>query len=397
MLIKNGNVFLDGHIEKCDVEISETVTAIGDLSGSSHENDILDASGLYVFPGFVDIHTHGGGGGDFMDACEESFDRALRFHAKSGTTSVVVTSVTADPSDICRMLALTKKYMDRQDCSNGARVLGAHIEGPYLSLKNKGAQHEKHLRVPAVDSYDFILDAADVIKTVTIAPELDGAVEMTREMVSRGIVVCGGHDDGCYEKVLPVIEAGLKHCTHLWCAMSTVHMRNGRRSAGLCEVGLLSDKLSVEVIADNHHISPEMIRLIYKCKGSDKMCLVSDCLRAGGMPEGKRLYKLGQGSDPDAMDFIVADGVAKLPDGSRFAGSIQPISQMLRNVVFDAGIPLEEAVKMVTSTSADIINEKSIGRIACGNKADFCIMDRNLVPFMTIVNGKIIYRKENNS
>ena len=124
------------------------------------------------------------------------------------------------------------------------------------------------------------------------------------------------------------------------------------------------------------------------------MCLVSDCLRAGGMPVGESLYKLGQDSDPDAMNFIVADGVAKLPDGSRFAGSIQPISQMLRNVVFDAGIPMEEAVKMVTSTPADIIKEKTIGRIVCGNKADFCIMDRNLVPVMTILNGKIIYRKE---
>lgn len=414
MVIKNGNVFLDGNIKKCDISFEEKITAIGDTAvsdtagrdnvkeksaerkhsiSSCLEQEILDAEGLYVFPGFIDIHTHGGGGGDFMDATETAFEHALKFHAENGTTSVVATSVTADPADINRMLEMTRAYKNGIFASVGARVIGAHVEGPYLSKKNKGAQHERYLRVPSKDSYEFLLNAADVIKTVTLSPELDGAKEMTEALTEHGMIVCGGHDDGWYERVLQIMQAGMTHCTHLWCAMSTVHMRNGVRSAGLCEAALLKDQLSVEVIADNHHISPEMVELIYKCKGADRMCLVSDSLRAGGMPKGDARYRLGRESDTDAMEFIVADGVAKLPDGSRFAGSIQPVSQMLRNVVSSTAIPLEQAVKMVTSTPAAIIHETEIGSIKLGNKADFCIMDKELQPVMTIVGGRVVYTK----
>ena len=147
------------------------------------------------------------------------------------------------------------------------------------------------------------------------------------------------------------------------------------------------------MIADNFHISPEMLGLIYKLKGSDKMCLVSDCLRGGGMKEDKRLYKLGSKNDPDAVDFIVSGGVARLPDESRLAGSVMPLSGMLKNAVYDAKIPLEEAIKTVTSTPADIIHEKTVGRIKCENKADFCIMSKDLEPLMTIINGKTVYEK----
>lgn len=387
MIIKNGSVFLEGRIVTCDLQFEEEITEIGKLDA-----DGLDVQGLYVFPGFIDIHTHGGYGSDFMDAKEEAYENVLAFHAEHGTTSVVATSVTATPEQIESMISFTRQYMKRE-LSVGARVIGVHVEGPYLSVKNKGAQHESFLRIPARDSYDFILKNADVIKTVTLSPELNGAEKMIRDLIQEGIIVCGGHDDGYYEKALSAIEAGMTHCTHLWCAMSTVHMRNGVRSAGLCEAGLLSDQLTVEVIADNYHISPEMIQLIHKCKG-DKMCIVSDSLRAGGMPEGDQLYTLGMLDDPNAQKFIVSDGVAKLPDKSRFAGSIQSLSQMLRNVVLDAKIPLEEAVKMVTSTPADIIHEEKIGRIRCGNKADFCIMNQNLEVIMTIINGKVVYNKE---
>lgn len=398
MIVKNGNVFLNESIKKCDIAFNERIKAIGEradqfASDITLGREILDAEGLYVFPGLIDIHTHGGGGGDFMDATKESFEQALRFHAKNGVTSVVATSVTAAPADIDQMLDMVRNYRTGKISSVGARVLGAHVEGPYLSKKNKGAQHERYLRVPSKDSYEFLLKAADVIKTVTLSPELDGAEEMTKKLTEHGIIVCGGHDDGWYERVLQIMQAGMTHCTHLWCAMSTVHMRNGVRSAGLCEAALLKDQLSVEVIADNHHISPEMVELICKCKGADQMCLVSDSLRAGGMPTGEARYRLGRASDADAMEFIVADGVAKLPDGSRFAGSIQPVSQMLRNVVSSTAIPLEQAVKMVTSTPAAIIHEADIGSIKLGNRADFCIMDKELQPVMTIVEGRVVYRK----
>lgn len=163
VILKNGNVFLDGKIKKCDVRFSQSITGIGEFA----DEEYIDAEGKFVFPGFIDIHTHGGGGGDFMDAEEESFERALRFHAENGTTSVLATSVTAPVADIEKMLAVTRKFMNKKT-DRGARVIGAHVEGPYISLKNKGAQHERHLRVPALDPYGFILDSCDVIKTVTV-------------------------------------------------------------------------------------------------------------------------------------------------------------------------------------------------------------------------------------
>lgn len=390
MIIKNGIVVTPDALLNCDIKVQgDTIVGLGRFD--DEKDLVIDAEGLYVCPGLVDIHTHGGGGGDFMDATEESFRKALTFHAKSGTTSLLATSVTAPVEQITRMVNAVREHVDGDNSM--CKIQGVHLEGPYLSLKNKGAQHESYLRVPVKDSYQFILDNSDVVKTVTIAPELAGAAEMTQALTEKGIVVCGGHDDGQKETVMPTIEAGLSHCTHLWCAMSTVAMRDGVRSVGLCELGLLDDRLTVEIIADNHHITPDMVKLIYKCKGAEQMCVVSDSLRAGGMPADGTLYSLGSCDDTTAQKFIVSDGVARLPDGSRYAGSIQPISQMVKNLVDDANIPLVDAVKMASLTPAKIAKlDEQIGSIAIGKKADFCFMDKNLRVVNTIINGKEMER-----
>ena len=388
MIIKNGNIIRDNQIKYGDdLHISGNLIAEDKAGG-----EIIDATGLYVCPGFVDIHTHGGFGGDFMDADKEAFDKALAFHSQYGTTSLLATSVTAPVEQVLDMLTLVREYKNREECE--CRVLGAHIEGPYISYKNKGAQHESFLRVPSRDSYDFILDNADVIKTVTIAPELDGAAEMAKKLTDAGIVVCGGHDDGEKSKILPVIEAGLKHCTHLWCAMSTVAVRDGVRSVGLCEMGLTDDRLTAEIIADDHHITADMIKLIFKCKSADKMCVVSDCLRAGGMPADGKLYILGTKKDPNAQKFIVSDGVARLPDGTRFAGSIQPVSQMVKNLM-DAGISMVDAVMTGSLTPARVIGvDDKYGSIEKGKIADLCVLDNSFKVVETIISGKTVYSSE---
>lgn len=390
MIIKNGNIIRDNQIKYGDdLYISGNLIVEENTGG-----EIIDATGLYVCPGFVDIHTHGGYGGDFMDATNDAFENALRFHGENGTTSVLATSVTAPVEQIVKMLKMVRKYKAASDLP--CRILGAHIEGPYLSYKNKGAQHEKYLRNPEKDSYDFIIENKDVVKTVTIAPELDGAAKMTADLKNAGIMVHGGHDDGEKDTILPAIENGLSHCTHLWCAMSTVAIRDGVRNVGLVELGLIDDRLTVEVIADNHHITPEMIKLIYKCKGADKMCIVSDSLRAGGMPENDTLYTLGRLEDENAQKFIVYDGVARLPDKSRMAGSIQPLSQMIKNIVFDAGIPLADAIKMASATPAKIIGVyQTIGSLDIGKRADVVLLDDQLNVKMTIKDGKVIYNAEN--
>lgn len=390
MIIKNGAVVTPYEILKgTDVKIDEgKIVGIGQYQPCGGEA-IVDADGLYVCPGFVDIHTHGGGGGDFMDACEDAFDNACAFHAKSGTTSLLATSETAPVDQITDMLSVVRDYKKRKNPV--CRILGAHIEGPYISYKGRGAQHEGYLRIPATDDYSFITDNDDVVKTVTIAPELEGAVKMTTDLKAHGIVVCGGHDDGEKSNIMPVIDAGLSHCTHLWCAMSLVAMCNGVRSVGLCELGLIDDRLTVELIADNHHITPDMVRLVYRCKGADKMCIVSDCLRAGGKPVDGTLYSLGSIKEKDAKKFIVSDGVGRMADGPHYAGSIQPLSQMLRNLVFDAGIPLVDAVRMASLTPAKIIGVDSIlGSISVGKYADFCLMDSGLQVVDTVIEGKLL-------
>ncbi len=388
MFIKNGTVITpDGMLENTDVLIKEgKIAAIGkDISSDGEET--VDATGLYVSPGFVEIHTHGGGGGDFMDCEEQAHLAALRFHAKNGVTSLLATSVTAPVSQTVDMINFTRPYLAREDLP--CRILGVHLEGPYLSLKNKGAQHESFLRVPSRDDYSFITDNSDTVRRVTLAPELDGAKEMIEQLTQKGIVVSGGHDDARYEDILPAIKAGMTHTTHHWCAMSMVSMRDGVRSIGLVESGMLHDELTIEVIADNHHMTPEMVKLLYNCKGADGICAVSDSLRAGGMPVGDTLYTLGVKTDPNAQKFIVSNGVARLPDGSRYAGSIQPLGQMLKNIVFDAGIPLVDGVKMVSTTPAAIIGEGDrLGSIEVGKLGDICLFDEAINIKATFIGGR---------
>ncbi len=390
MILRNGCVVTPFEIcRDVDVRIKDGIIAeIGNITECADET-VCDLQGKYLCPGFVDIHTHGGFGGDFMDATDESFDNALRFHGTHGTTSVVPTSVTAPLEQIETMLSAVRRYRDKAPTT--CRVLGAHLEGPYLSMKNKGAQKQEFIRVPARDGYAIFTDNADIIIRATIAPELPGSAEMTKELTAAGIVVFGGHDDGERDLIMPVVDAGLAGCTHWYCAMSVAAMRNQVRSVGLMEIGLIDDRLTLELIADNHHLPPELVRLAYRCKGAEKICLVSDCLRAGGMPIDGKLYSLGLLGDETAQRFKVADGVAVLPDGTRYAGSIQPLSQMVRNLVLDCNVPLADAVRMASLTPATVVRmQDRIGSIAVGKYADLCILDSDLQVVNTMVNGQFL-------
>ena len=391
MIIKNGNVIIGDKIIKTDIKTENGF--ISHIGNAGDDNVVINAEGKYVSPGFVDIHTHGGFGGDFMDATEDSFNNALSFHSQNGTTSILTSSVTAPIDDICDMLTVTRKYMKKENPL--CRVLGAHIEGPYISYKNKGAQHEKYLRVPSRDSYDFILDNKDVIVNVTIASELDGMEKMIKDMKKCGIFVSCGHDDGRIESLSKAIDAGVTNCTHWYCAMSTAQVLDGVRSVGMMELALIDDRVSIEIIADMFHITPHLAKMAYKNKGADKICVVSDCLRAGGMPVGSQLYSLGSIKDESAQKFIVSKGVGRLPDGTRFAGSLQPLSQMVKNLVTECDIPLVDAIKMATITPAKTINKQDkIGSIEVGKYADFCIMNKDLKVEKTIVGGKIVFEQD---
>ena len=264
--------------------------------------------------------------------------------------------------------------MQKED-KTGANVVGVHLEGPYLSIQNRGAQKLEELAVPKKDDYSYMIEYADIIKTVTISPELGGAEKMTKILTEKGILVSGGHDNGIYPEFMPAIENGLRHVTHIYCAMSELRFKDGIRNVGLREYALTDDNLTVEMIADNKHIPPELAKMIIRAKGEDKVCVVSDCLRCAGMPNDGKLYQLGSGET--AQLIRVNDGVATLADGSRFAGSITCVRKMVKNLI-DAGIPIFDAVRMGTLTPATIIGEeKNIGSLETGKNADICILNEN--------------------
>lgn len=398
MIITNGIVISPFQaVYGLDVVVrGDTIDGFKDTGTYTVEDkDIIDVSGYYVCPGLVDIHTHGGGGSDFMDASYEDYSKALRFHSSNGTTSLLTSTVAAPVEQIVDTLAITRRFKDQ--VISGCRVLGAHLEGPFLSRKNKGAHIEDYLLVPKESGYRFIQENADVIVNATVSPELPGCIEMIRDLVELGIVVSGGHDDAVDYEVRAAIDAGLTNLTHIFCVMSSVAAKHGKRRVGLTEIGLVDERLSVELIADNHHLPPELVRIAYKCKGAQKACVVSDCLRVGGMPADGTVYTLGSRNDAHSQRVVVVGDVAALPDGSRLAGSVQPLSRMVQNLVRNCGIPLVDAICMASFTPAKIIGkEQSIGSIAPGKKADFYIMDRDLIPRMTIVDGDIVFSSEDN-
>ena len=382
LILKNANVITENEILKGqDVKVVD-----GKIQGVGKFNeDGVDCTDKYISAGFIDIHTHGGYGSDFMDATNEAFDNVLRFHADNGSTTVLPTTVTAPVSSILEFIERLKNY--KKTHNKYAKVYGVHLEGPFLSVRNKGAQKEEFLLNPQNDDFSFILNNKDIVKTVTISPELDVDGSMTKSLTENGIIVCGGHDDGIYPEFIPAIENGLNHLTHLYCAMSEVRFKDGKRNIGLREYGLLDDNLSVEIIADNKHIPPELAKLIFKCKGKNKVAVVSDALRCAGMPADGSLYRLGKGDDESAQLFKVADGVAVLADGSRYAGSITPVHQMVKNLI-SAGVSVVDAFRSATSNPAKIIKATDIGRIEKGYKADLLVLDENFNIEQVYIEGK---------
>ncbi len=373
MVIKNGKIItptqiLDGY----DLLIENGI--IKEIGTSLCDGTVLDAHGAYVTPGFVDIHTHGGYGADFMDSTAEAFETALQFYLDNGTTTVVATSCTAPRESIVSFLDFTKGYL----ASNPAKariVAGVHLEGPYLSVRNRGAQKEEELAVPDTDDYSYMLQYPGLIKTVTISPELPGAEIMTKRLCDVGITVSGGHDDGIYPEFIPAIDAGLSHLTHHFCAMSELRFKDGIRNVGLREYALNDDRLTVELIADNRHIPSELAKMIIRAKGADRVAVVSDSLRCAGFLKDDKLYKLG--ADENAQLVKIGDGVAVTADGTRFAGSITPVRQMVKNLI-DAGIDMVDAVKIGTLTPARIIGEDAtVGSIEVGKRANLAILDQD--------------------
>ena len=349
---------------------------------------IVDAGGNYVSPVFIDIHVHGGGGYDFMDGTEEAFLAIADLHVRYGTTSMVPTTLTSGKAELLNTLAVFSSAQKKNVA--GARFLGLHLEGPYISINQCGAQDPKFIRDPDPAEYEEILRLSDDIKRWSAAPELRGATAFGKYCVSRGVLPAIAHTDAVYEDVIEAFNNGYTLVTHLYSAMSGVTRRNAYRFAGVIESAYLIDGMDVEVIADGIHMPPPLLKLAYKIKGADRIALITDAMRAAGMPEGESVL----GNIDSGLKVLVEDGVAKLPDRSSFAGSVATADRLVRTMIAMADVPLPEAVRMMTATPARIMKmEDSIGTIATGMMADLVIFDQDITITNTFIKGVEVYNR----
>lgn len=346
---------------------------------------VIDVDGRYLSPGFIDIHTHGGGNADFMDGTLDAIYQACRAHLEYGTTSIVPTTITSTKESLLSFVDLFNRVdLNREDMPN---ILGLHLEGPYFAYEQRGAQDPKHLRNPDPEEYEAVLSRTDRIIRWSFAVELEGADRFLRVLGGHRIVSSLAHSDATCEQVFRAYESGISALTHFYSAMSGVRRINAYRVAGAIEAGYLLDDLFVEVIADGKHLPKELLRLIYKVKGADRICLVTDSMRAAGMPDGKYIL----GNLQTGMETIVEDGVAKLPDRSAFAGSVSTSDRLVRTILEMTDAPMHEAVKMMTLTPAKLLrigNRK--GSISEGKDADLLIFDEKIDVKLVMVRGRVL-------
>lgn len=346
----------------------------------------IDAGGKFVAPGFIDIHVHGGGGHDFMDGNESAFLKIAEAHAKHGTTAMLPTTLTSEKEGLLDTLTIYESAIKKN--TSGAQFLGMHLEGPYFAMNQRGAQDPRYIRDPDPEEYKAVIAHSSSIRRWSAAPELKGAIEFGRYLRRHGILAALAHTDAIYEEVVEAFENGYTLATHLYSAMSGVTRRNAFRFAGVIESAFIIDEMDVEIIADGVHLPAPLLKLVYKIKGPDRTALITDAMRAAGMPPGKSVL----GNLKTGLPVIVEDDVAKLPDRSSFAGSVATADRLVRNMVRLADAPLIDAVRMMTSTPARIIGVGDRkGSITQGKDADLVIFDENIKIHTTIIAGKVVY------
>lgn len=345
----------------------------------------IDARGLYLAPGFIDIHSHGGGGADFLDGTADAFAQAAALHACHGTTTIVPTATSGTCEETLAMLAVFQEVRTRS--AQGADMPGVHLEGPYFSMEKRGAQDPRFVRDPAPEEYNRILSAGKDILRWSAAPELPGALDFGRELKKQGILASIGHSDANYDQVLAALDAGYTHITHLYSCTSTVHRKNTLRQAGIVESAYLMNDLTVEIIADGIHLPPPLLQFVYRFKGPDKTALVTDSMRGAGMPEGLSVL----GSLTNGQQVRLEDGVAKLMDRSALAGSTATMDRLVVNMLRLAGATLPDAVKMASTTPAIIMGFHDRGRLENGLRADLVLFDEEIIVKRTIVAGNTVF------
>jgi len=360
--------------------------AEGDLDVEGAE--VIDAARQYIAPGFIDIHVHGGGGYDFMDETEEAFIKIAETHAMFGTTSMVPTTMSATREAMVKAMEVFERV--RSLPVMGSRLLGVHIEGPYFSMNQRGAQDPKHIRNPDPGEYQEIIDHYKGLVRWSVAPELPGALEMGGALRKKGVLAAIAHTDALYDDVVKAVECGFSLATHLYSCMSGVTRKNAFRYAGVIESALLMDEMDVELICDGIHLPAPLLKLVYKIKGPSRIALITDAMRGAAMPEGESVL----GNLKDGLKVIIEDGVAKLPDRSAFAGSVATADRLVRTMHQLAEVPIHEAVYMASTTPARIMGvDHYTGSLEEGKDADIVIFDNDVNVSHTIVKGVSVFKR----
>lgn len=346
--------------------------------------EIIDAKGAYLSAGFIDTHIHGGAGCDFMDADPEGFGKIAAYHASNGVTSMLATTLAGDSCETERVLDTFNKVAPEIDCCN---LLGVHLEGPYFSPLQKGAQDPKYLKNPDMEEADRYFSFG-CVKRWSIAPELDGAMKLGRLCKDRGVIASVAHTDADYYTVKTASENGFTLMTHLYSGMSQARIRDGRRVGGAVEAGLLLDDLYVELIGDGFHLTESVLQLILKCKGYEKIILTSDAMRGAGLPDGTvtRLGSLTRG-----QEVKIYGGVAHTMDGTAFAGSVASGNRLLKTILSCTDAILPQGVAMLTENPAKLLGiDDRKGRLCVGYDADMVLFDEDINVISVLNGGKIL-------
>src|SRR6266446_811302 len=344
---------------------------------------VIDAHDAFVAPGFIDMHVHGASGRDTMEGAVEALAQIAKFHAAGGTTAMTPTTTTHSTEKIASALEAIADAMGHD--FGGAQIIGAHVEGPYISRERSGAQPAQFVRDPIPSEYEPWLDREGLVTQMTLAPELPGALELIDALLQHEILPSGGHTAATHEQVRVAVERGLCHATHLFNCMSSTVKTGPFRLPGALETFLADERVMVELIADGKHVHPELLRLAVRSKGIDKVCLITDATAGAGLTEGAE-FLVGE------TRAVVRAGVGMVADGSALAGSVSTMIQMVKNMVELAGVSLPDAVRMASLNPARALGIGGRkGSVEPRKDADIVVFSRDFKVLKTVVGGRVEY------
>ena len=372
-ILTPGGWLKDGSILLCDDRIVEVTNSDLAVIGAK----VVDARGMYIVPGFVAMNIHGAAGHDFKEGTEEAFRKAVAAHQRYGATTIFPT-ISSSPFTTIRQCA---EVCERLMTEPGSPILGLHSEGPYLNPKMAGAMFSDVVKNPDPEEYRSLIEETKCVRRWDASPELPGAMAFARYLKEKGILVSITHTEAEFDLIREAYNTGFSHVAHFYNAMPGFHKRREYKYEGTVESVYLMDGMTVEVIADGRHLPSTILRLVYKLKGVECTCLVTDALA----------YAANDGKQPDDSRIVIDNGVCKLADHSALVGSIATSDQLIRTMVEKAKLPLEDAIRMASETPARLMGVYDrVGSLQKGKDADVLIIDRKLNVRQVWCKGQVV-------